>query len=199
MRRRPYGPDAWLIDELDDPAGWARSARTLDLPFGTELVPGEGSVVVRCTPGRAGALGHVLDTVEAAGSSSTAPPVTITARFDGDDLSAVADACDLSVEAVVARFLRGRYRVAFCGFSPGFAYLAGLDPALHVPRRDSPRTRVPAGSVAVAAHYAAVYPSPSPGGWHLLGRTDEPVWDADGDPPARLTPGTEVRFVEVTP
>ena len=81
------------------------------------------------------------------------------------------------------------------GFAPGFAYLRGLDEALWVPRRSTPRTRVPAGSVAIASTYSAVYPGVSPGGWHLLGSTSTRVWDVDRDPPALLEPGTDVRFV----
>jgi KipI family sensor histidine kinase inhibitor len=103
----------------------------------------------------------------------------------------------LSVEEVVARHSAGSYVSAFCGFAPGFAYLSGSDPVLHVSRRSSPRTRIPVGSVAIAGEYSAVYPSASPGGWRLLGRTGTPVWDVERDPPNLLPPGTRVRFREV--
>jgi KipI family sensor histidine kinase inhibitor len=86
------------------------------------------------------------------------------------------------------------YVVGFIGFAPGFAYLTGLDERLHVPRRESPRTKVPAGAVAIADRFTAVYPRPSPGGWQLIGHTDVELWDVERDPPARLTPGTRVRF-----
>ncbi|MDT4942795.1 MAG: hypothetical protein QOJ34_2884, partial [Pseudonocardiales bacterium] len=76
----------------------------------------------------------------------------------------------------------------------GFAYLRGLDPALHLARRAEPRTRVPAGSVGIAGEFTGAYPRESPGGWQLLGRTDAALWDLDRDPPALLTPGTPVRF-----
>jgi biotin-dependent carboxylase-like uncharacterized protein len=88
--------------------------------------------------------------------------------------------------------------VAFTGFAPGFGYLTGLDERLHLPRRESPRTRVPSGAVAVAGEYTGVYPRPSPGGWHLLGRTSVPLWDTGREPPALLLPGTKVRFEAVT-
>jgi len=88
--------------------------------------------------------------------------------------------------------------VEFCGFAPGFAYLRGLPPQLHLPRRASPRTQVPAGSVAIAAHYSAVYPNDSPGGWHLVGTTSLSVWDANQNPPALLQPGTAVRFTVIS-
>ena len=87
------------------------------------------------------------------------------------------------------------WTAAFGGFAPGFAYLSAPGEPLDVPRRDTPRTAVPAGSVALAGTFSAVYPQRSPGGWQLLGRTDLPVLDLDRDPPALLTPGTRVRFV----
>ena len=93
----------------------------------------------------------------------------------------------------------GRYFGGSGGFSPGFGYLTGLDPALHVARRASPRTAVPAGSVAIAGRYAAVYPSRSPGGWRLLGRSGLPLWDVTREPPSLLRPGTRVRFVPEEP
>jgi KipI family sensor histidine kinase inhibitor len=99
------------------------------------------------------------------------------------------------VDDVIERHQAPTYACAFCGFAPGFAYLTGLDAALHLPRRPTPRTRVPAGSVAIAAEYSAVYPSVSPGGWHLIGRTDATLWDVERPLPAAIVPGTRVRFV----
>jgi KipI family sensor histidine kinase inhibitor len=86
--------------------------------------------------------------------------------------------------------------VAFSGFAPGFPYIAGLDEALWLPRRATPRTRVPAGAVAIADRFTGIYPRESPGGWWLIGRTDLTLWDTGADPPSRLQPGTPVRFVE---
>jgi KipI family sensor histidine kinase inhibitor len=120
--------------------------------------------------------------------------VTIPVVYDGPDLADVASRTDLSVEEVVRRHAAGEYVVAFCGFAPGFGYLTGLDPALCLPRRTVPRTRIPAGSVAVADRFTSVYPSNSPGGWHLLGRTATVMWDLERQPPALLAPGTRVRF-----
>ena len=96
---------------------------------------------------------------------------------------------------VVRRLVETPLHVAFCGFSPGFAYLAGLPPELAVPRLETPRHRVPAGSVALADTYAGIYPTASPGGWRLVGRTDAVLFDPDRDPPALLTPSTRVRLV----
>jgi len=120
--------------------------------------------------------------------------VVVPVVYDGADLDAVARACGMAPDAVAAAHAAATYSVAFCGFAPGFAYLTGLPAALHLPRRATPRPRVPAGSVAIAGELSAVYPSASPGGWHLLGRTGIALFDADRDPPALLTPGTIVRF-----
>lgn len=125
--------------------------------------------------------------------------VQIRVTYDGADLTDVARRTGLSEAEVVRRHAAGDYSVAFIGFAPGFAYLVGGDPALHVPRRDSPRTRVPAGSVALAGEYTGVYPREAPGGWQLIGRTDAILWDLDRDPPALLPPGTPVRFVVAGP
>jgi KipI family sensor histidine kinase inhibitor len=131
----------------------------------------------------------------------SAPPagaaraVELRVRYDGPDLPELSRLTGLSPEEVVARHVGGDYVVAFLGFQPGFGYLVGGDEALHVPRRDDPRTRVPAGSVAIAGPYSGVYPRESPGGWRLLGSTATPMFDADREPPTLLSPGDRVRFV----
>jgi KipI family sensor histidine kinase inhibitor len=122
--------------------------------------------------------------------------VVLEVTYDGEDLEAVAELTGLTVAEVVARHAAGSYTVAFGGFMPGFAYLSGLDAALRVPRLSSPRQKVPAGSVAVADEYTAVYPAATPGGWRLLGSCDVQLFDVDRDPPSLLRPGTHVRFVE---
>ncbi|SNQ48080.1 putative hydrolase subunit [Frankia canadensis] len=136
---------------------------------------------------------------EGAAIASAGPEVTVPVRYDGPDLAEVSRLAGLTAADVVRRHVQGRHRVAFCGFAPGFAYVAGLDPALALPRRATPRTRVPAGAVAVADTFTGVYPRSSPGGWHLIGRTDLVVFDLERDPPALLSPGTSVRFVEADP
>jgi KipI family sensor histidine kinase inhibitor len=120
--------------------------------------------------------------------------VLLDVVYDGPDLESVAREVGLGVDEVVRRHSGGAYVVGFCGFSPGFAYLTGLDPALHVPRLATPRTSVPAGAVGIAGEFTGVYPRSSPGGWRLLGTTDAPVWDTERDPPALLSPGTPVRL-----
>jgi len=122
--------------------------------------------------------------------------VEVPVRYDGPDLAEVARLTGLDEAEVVRRHTDNDYRSGFCGFVPGFAYLTGLDDGLHVPRRVEPRTRVPAGSVALADEFTAVYPRSSPGGWQLIGHSDIELWDLGRDPPALLAPGTPVRFVD---
>lgn len=122
-------------------------------------------------------------------------PVKIRVTYDGADLDEVAKETGLTGGDVARRHAAGDYVVAFIGFAPGFAYLVGGDPALQVARRDTPRTRVPAGSVALAGEFTGVYPREAPGGWQLIGSTDATLWDLARDPPALLPPGTPVRFV----
>ncbi|HMS14458.1 MAG TPA: urea amidolyase family protein [Microthrixaceae bacterium] len=128
------------------------------------------------------------------GAGANRPPIVIPVRYDGDDLHSVADACGLSTDEVIRRHQAATYRVAFLGFTAGFAYLDGLDPLLGIARRSTPRTRVPAGSVAIADGQCAVYPRSTPGGWHLLGTTSFAVWDEAADPPAVMEPGRLVQF-----
>lgn len=125
-----------------------------------------------------------------------AAEVEIAVRYDGPDLEDVATVTRLTVAEVVAAHTATPWRVAFGGFVPGFAYLVGGDPRLVVPRREVSRPSVPAGSVGLAGEFSGVYPRASPGGWQLLGTTDAVLWDPDRDPPALLTPGTTVRFVD---
>ncbi|RKP58548.1 5-oxoprolinase subunit PxpB [Pararobbsia silviterrae] len=114
---------------------------------------------------------------------------------DGPDIEAVARHAGLSVEALIERHAQTEYTVYFLGFQPGFAYLGGLDPALAAPRRKEPRVRVPAGSVGIGGAQTGVYPTASPGGWQLIGRTPATLFDAERDPPSLLAPGDRVRFV----
>lgn len=196
MRVLPSGPRAVLIelDSLEQVMASTAAVRALALPGVIDVVPAARTLLV-CHTGID--LSPVMDAVASAPAVSPAdgPLVTIAVRYDGEDLAAVAASCELSTEEVVSLHGAVEFRVAFCGFLPGFAYLVGLPSQLHLPRRATPRPRVPAGAVAVAGEFASVYPSASPGGWHLLGTTDAVMWDDDRDPPALLAPGTRVRFV----
>ncbi|MDQ0711975.1 KipI family sensor histidine kinase inhibitor [Streptomyces luteogriseus] len=129
-----------------------------------------------------------------------APPrardvVEIPVRYDGPDLADVAAHWGVPEREVARIHGATEFRVAFCGFAPGFGYLTGLPPRYDVPRRATPRTAVPAGSVALAGPYTGVYPRSSPGGWQLIGTTDTVLWDHARVPAALLSPGTRVRFV----
>jgi KipI family sensor histidine kinase inhibitor len=195
VRLLPYGPRAVLaeFETLDDvlraDAAWQ------GLPGVVELVPAARTVLVV----HDGGLDHALLVQPPHGASVDTPtavePVCVPVRYDGADLAEVAHATGLTVEDVVDLHAATTYRVAFCGFMPGFSYLVGLDARLRVPRRATPRTRVPAGSVALADEFTGVYPRESPGGWHLLGSTTLPMWDERRSPAATLPPGALVRFV----
>lgn len=164
-----------------------------------EVVAGHESVLLVWEAGRTppADLHQRLAGVLAAAHRDPEPQaITIEVQYDGPDLGEVAAACGLSPEEVVRRHLAATYEVGFLGFSPGFAYLLGGDPALRPARRSSPRERVPAGSVAIAGEYSAIYPTDSPGGWHLLGRSDAVLFDLQRDEPALLVAGARVQFRE---
>jgi KipI family sensor histidine kinase inhibitor len=193
----PMGERAMLVVELADPVGWAIGLRSLELDGVVDVVPAAETVLITCTDAAAlRALGDVVaDVVPSATGADLGEAVTIPVRYDGADLAEVAAAAGLTVATVIELHSTATYVAGFCGFSPGFAYLRGLPPVLQLPRRSTPRTSVPAGSVAIASEYAAVYPRTSPGGWHLLGTTDAVVFDPAAQPPALFQPGTRVRFV----
>jgi 5-oxoprolinase (ATP-hydrolysing) subunit B len=199
MKVLPYGPGGWLVEMgEDDVAGYTAALRRAGRRVIAEVVPGARTVLVRVgdaaqTPEIGTWLAGVVPVPAAA--SEVATVVDVPVVYDGDDLDDVASACGLAPDQVIERHRAAAYRCAFVGFAPGFAYLSGLHPSLHLPRRATPRTRVPAGAVAIAAGYSAVYPSESPGGWHLIGRTNAVMWDAGRDPPAAIRPGATVRFV----
>jgi KipI family sensor histidine kinase inhibitor len=197
------GAEAVLVEagDLDEVVGLHASLRARRPPGVLELVPGARTLLVTFDPARTTAAALAADLR----AREPAPPerdggrlVEIPTVYRGADLDAVAEHTGLTAREVVDRHAAGEYTVAFCGFSPGFAYLTGGDPALRVPRRADPRTKVPAGSVAIADAFTGVYPRELPGGWQLLGHTDVSLWDLDRDPPALLAPGTRVRFVEVS-
>jgi KipI family sensor histidine kinase inhibitor len=200
-----FGETALLVD-LPDLAAVRSLHRALatDVPAGVvDVVPAARTVLVRCAAPAdvAGARAWVEDALLRAPSDDGPAPagavVKIRVHYDGPDLEDVARWAGVSVEEVVARHSGREYEAAFGGFAPGFTYLAGVDPVIGAPRLATPRTRVPAGSVALAGELTAVYPGESPGGWRLLGRTDAQMFDVERDPPALVAPGVRVRFVPV--
>ena len=200
MNVRPVGRRALLVECRDgtEAEAWRaelwsrREAGDLRVD---EIVPGARTVLL---DGVAPDVFNALrDWTPAAGDPlGHAPLVEIRTTFDGADLPDVAERWGVSVEEAVARLTGAELSVAFCGFAPGFAYLRGLPDAWAVPRLSAPRARVPAGSVALAGGYAGIYPAASPGGWRLVGSTNQTLFDVRREPPALLTPGTRVRLVE---
>lgn len=167
----------------------------------TDVVPAARTVLVVAAEGSDGAAALRAALAGLAVPSGPPPPsgpaVEIPVHYAGPDLDEVGELTGLGRDGVVEAHTAGQWQVSFCGFAPGFGYLTGGDPRLVVPRRDEPRTRVPAGSVALAGEFSAVYPSTSPGGWQLIGRTDLVMFDPDREPAALLSPGCTVRFVPV--
>ena len=158
---------------------------------------GAGSPFARLAEALADALGDLDET-----DGPAAAVVEIPVRYGGahgPDLDALARRHAMTPEEVVRRHAAGDYVVHVVGFLPGFAYLGGLDPALATPRRDAPRTVVPAGSVGIGGAQTGVYPMDSPGGWHLIGRTEAPLFDPTRDPPTLLRAGDRVRFIPLGP
>ncbi|MGI8882391.1 MAG: 5-oxoprolinase subunit B family protein [Jatrophihabitans sp.] len=201
MRVLPSGDHALLIElaDLRETRAFADAVIRNGMPGVREIVPAARTVLLLTEPGTD------LRTVAAAATAieyrETSPaelpePITIGVRYAGTDLADVAALTGLDEAGVVAAHTGQIWTVAFCGFAPGFGYLVGENWAPNVPRRDSPRTSVPAGSVGLAGEFTGVYPRVSPGGWQLIGRTDAPLWDVHRDPPALLRPGVRVRFVE---
>ncbi len=113
----------------------------------------------------------------------------------GPDLPQLAKHTGLDIEEIVSRHSAPEYLVQCLGFMAGFAYLGGLHPSLAIPRKKTPAASIPAGAVAIGGHYTGIYPSVTPGGWHIIGHTDSRLFDPQGNPPCLLKPGDRVRFV----
>jgi KipI family sensor histidine kinase inhibitor len=193
MLLRRCGTDALLVevDSLSEVA--AVRAALQGLEGVEELVPAARTVLVK------GALAQVRAALATA-DLTTAPAhhpreITIPVSYDGPDLELVAQTAGISQDEVVGLHTGATYEVAFCGFAPGFGYLTGLPEVLQQPRLDSPRTKVPQGSVGIAGEFTAAYPRPTPGGWRLIGRTEITLFDPKAEPPVLLQPGDQVRFV----
>ncbi|AVT41148.1 5-oxoprolinase subunit PxpB [Plantactinospora sp. BB1] len=200
MRIIPVGLRALLV-ELTEPAQTAALVAQLhrwrdrgELGGVQDVVPGELTVLVDGLDDPAELTQRLAGWRPGTARPPGGPLVEIPVRYDGADLAEVARHWGVAEQEVGRIHSAPEYRVAFCGFAPGFGYLTGLPERYHLPRRSVPRTRVPAGSVALAGGYAGIYPRDSPGGWQLLGSTDLVLFDPDRDPVALLTPGTRVRF-----
>lgn len=210
MRLLPYGDRAILVElaDADERRRFDAALERAALPGVVERVPAARTVLLRVSHAHevaaiAGALSGLDTGMDAAHAgvltTVTAPALTIETVYDGPDLPEVATHLGITADEVVARHTTQGWTVEFLGFTPGFGYLVGDSGGLQVPRRASPRTRVPVGAVGLAGPYTAVYPRPSPGGWQLIGTTTRPMWEERRDPPALLAPGARVRFVRVGP
>ncbi|WP_329039755.1 allophanate hydrolase subunit 1 [Streptomyces sp. NBC_00178] len=196
------GPRALLVELASGEEAEAFHAELLrrraagELPPVREIVPGARTVLLDGVddPLLAGRLRSWTVPPLRPGTAGT---VELSVVYDGPDLADVAEAWGVGVDEVSDIHARTEFRVAFCGFAPGFGYLTGLPGHLTVPRRATPRTRVPAGALALAGPYTGVYPRPSPGGWQLIGRMTGPevLWDPGREPAALFRPGIRVRFV----
>ncbi|HEY7628928.1 MAG TPA: 5-oxoprolinase subunit PxpB [Ilumatobacteraceae bacterium] len=181
-------------DSLDEVMAVDAALRAAALAGVDDIVPGARTILVHHRQADRAALERLL-VPSGKAAPATGPIVEIPVDYDGPDLEEVAAATGLSVAEVVAVHSSVTYSAAFLGFTPGWAYLIGLPPVLHLPRRSTPRTVVPAGSVAIASEFTGVYPTNSPGGWHLLGHTDAVMFDAAREKAALVMAGDRVRFV----
>ena len=189
MNVLPCGDRAILLDcsSLEEATGWFEALADLDPVLGAQ------TVLVRGKPAELRATLAARQPQTPAEATDTTE-VVITVRYDGPDLADVATLTGLTEDEVVVAHTATAWTVGFGGFAPGFAYLVNGDARLHVPRRDTPRPSVPAGSVGLAGDFSGIYPRSSPGGWQLIGRTDAELFDVGRNPPALLQPGMRVRF-----
>ncbi|MCW0000701.1 5-oxoprolinase/urea amidolyase family protein [Pararhizobium sp. YC-54] len=202
MRFLPVSLTVMLVElaDLDETLALFASLEADPVDGVEDMVPAARTLMIRFRPEKLTAerLAGAITTRDL--SARIAPSdkcIEIPVRYDGEDLGDVADLTGLPVEEIIRRHTESEFTVAFCGFAPGFGYLVGGDPALQVPRRQSPRTRIPAGSVALAGAFSGVYPQASPGGWQIIGTTPEKMWDLSRDPPALFQPGYRVRFFDL--
>lgn len=199
LRFLPSGASSVLVelDDLDRTLTLLDQLRA-DRPDGvTELVPGARTLLVRYDPlltDRAKLTG-IMERIDFTHRSSRqGETFEIPVVYNGQDLAEVAEMLGWSVQELIRRHTEANYTVAFTGFAPGFAYMVCDDPAFDVPRRKTPRVKVPRGTVALAGKFGGIYPSDSPGGWQLLGVTPLQMWDTRRPRPAFLAPGDQVRF-----
>ena len=202
MRFLPVSLNAILVElaDLEQTLALLASLQREPVAGVEELVPAARTILVRFRPVVVGVqqlvqaiAGRDLSARAERGSTLIEIPV----HYDGEDLPEVAQILGISVEEVIARHAGAEYSVAFTGFAPGFAYLTGGHASFNVPRRTTPRTRIPAGAVGLAGTFSGVYPQASPGGWQIIGITPEAMWDLGREQPALLQPGYRVRFVDI--
>lgn len=205
MRLLPSGSTALLVelDSLDEVLALYAALAAAPPEGVTDLVPAARTVLVVTDPART-PLPAVADAVRAATPGGEQQPLgellEVPVAYDGEDLDDAAGLLGCDRQELIRRHSADEWTVAFCGFAPGFGYLTSASRQWDVPRRATPRTRVPAGAVALAGEFSGVYPRESPGGWQIIGSTDLVAFDLSREPAALLRPGVRVRFVpERTP
>lgn len=202
MRLLPSGDTALLVelDALADVLDLYAALQADPLPGVVDVVPAARTVLLVLDPAATtvAAVGAAVRGVRPRpGHRPDGEVLELPVVYDGEDLAEVAGLLGTDPAGVIQRHTSVGWTVAFCGFAPGFGYLTADSGSWDVPRRATPRTRLPAGSVALAGEFSGVYPRASPGGWQLIGHTDVDVFDLDREPAALLRPGVRVRFVEV--
>lgn len=202
MRFLPVSLTTMLVElvDLDETIALFASLSSDPVEGIEEMVPAARTIMIRFRPERVAAeqLAQAIRLRDvSARLMQSGELIEIPVRYEGDDLEEVARLTGLTTDEVIRRHTGSEFTVAFCGFAPGFGYLSGGDPVLHVPRRQTPRTKIPAGAVALAGAFSGVYPQASPGGWQIIGITPLEMWDIARDPPALLQPGQRVRFYDL--
>lgn len=202
MRFLPVTSNALLVElaDLDQTLALLASLQRDPVHGVAELVPAARTILVHFRPSAISAAA-LVSAIAARDLSQRVERsnilVEIPVRYDGEDLAEVAQLLGITPREVVRRHTGSEYTVAFTGFAPGFAYLSGGHPSFDVPRRSTPRTRIPAGAVGLAGTFSGVYPQASPGGWQIIGVTPVAMWDLNREQPALLQPGYRVRFIDI--
>jgi KipI family sensor histidine kinase inhibitor len=194
----PFGDGAFLLElpGLDDVLALHRGLLASTVPRAVvDIVPAARTILVTFEPWARSDVQQWLGAVQSREEDDDGGRlVRIDVAYGGADLGNVAGLLGITEAEVVRRHTSARWRAAFTGFAPGFAYLVSPSSGLQVPRRPEPRTAVPAGSVGLAGEFSGVYPRSSPGGWQLIGTTDARLWDAAAPEPALIRPGDTVEF-----
>lgn len=201
MRFLPVSLESLLVElpSLDETLGLFGVLQAKSLPGIKDIIPAARTLLISFAPhvtSAAALAGQISQLGLGAAVSRASQCIEVPVDYNGEDLPDVASHTGLTVAEIIRRHTEHEYMVAFCGFAPGFGYLTGGDPALQVPRRKTPRTRIPAGSVALAGGFSGVYPQASPGGWQIIGTTPLKMWDLSRTPPALFQPGYHVRFID---
>ncbi|NMM11101.1 MAG: 5-oxoprolinase subunit PxpB [Polaromonas sp.] len=202
MRFLPVNLNALLVelDNLEQTLALLASLKDEPIAGIEELVPAARTILIRWRPTACSMADLVREIGQrdvSARAQRSATLIEIPVHYTGEDLADVAQLLGITPEEVIRRHTGSEYTVAFTGFAPGFAYLSGGHPSFNVPRRSTPRTRIPAGAVGLAGTFSGIYPQASPGGWQIIGVTPTAMWDLAREVPALLQPGYRVKFIDI--